>query len=31
MDNAIIDLSKYRIEKAKNDLEASKIMLENKE
>jgi len=29
MDNMIIDLAMYRIEKAKDDLEASKIMLEN--
>lgn len=30
MDNMIIDLAKYRMGKAKNDLEASKILLENK-
>jgi len=29
MDNAIIELSKYRIEKDKNDLDASTIMLGN--
>lgn len=29
MDSMIIDLANYRIEKAKNDLQASKIMLEN--
>ena len=29
MDNMILDLVKYRIRKGKNDLEASKIMLEN--
>lgn len=30
MDDMIIDLAKYRMEKAKSDLRASKIMLENK-
>jgi uncharacterized protein (UPF0332 family) len=30
MDNVIVDLAKYRIEKAHNDLQASKIMLESK-
>lgn len=30
MNNMIIDLAKYRMEKAKSDLEASKILLENK-
>lgn len=29
MDSMIVELAKYRIEKSKNDLEASKIMLEN--
>jgi len=29
MDSMIVDLAKYRIEKAHNDLQASKIMLEN--
>jgi uncharacterized protein (UPF0332 family) len=29
MDNMIVELVKYRIEKAKNDLQASRIMLEN--
>ncbi len=29
MDSMIIDLAKYRMEKAKNDLNASRIMLEN--
>ncbi len=30
MDDRIIDLSKYRIEKAPDDLETSEIMLKNK-
>lgn len=30
MDNMIMDLAKYRIEKSKNDLEASILMLDNK-
>jgi uncharacterized protein (UPF0332 family) len=30
MDDMIVDLAKYRIEKANNDLQASKIMLESK-
>lgn len=29
MNNMIIELARYRMEKAKNDLKASKIMLEN--
>ena len=29
MDDMIIELSKYRLEKAENDFEASKILLEN--
>jgi len=30
MENRIIDLSKYRMEKARDDLETSEIMLNNK-